>query len=252
MYLDTRPAALGANGGLDELAEFRVSSPTEVQALLRQLRDSSLPVNLAAPDGTSYTTTLWSFDTAQGRVSFSADEHHAQPGRLADADEVVAVAYLDAVKVQFDVHDLMVVRSAQACALQGRYPANVYRFQRREAFRVRLPDNQSPTLRMRHPAIPDMELNLRVLDVSIGGCALLLPADVPLLQAGTRVQGARVELDTDTRFDAAIVIHHVSSMSQGRHHRLGCEWLQIDGAAQRALQRCIDQAQKRRRLLTLS
>jgi c-di-GMP-binding flagellar brake protein YcgR len=45
-----------------------------------------------------------------------------------------------------------------------------------------------------------MQLALRVLDVSIGGCALLLPADVPALEPGVTLQGVEIELDADTRF----------------------------------------------------
>jgi hypothetical protein len=33
--------------------------------------------------------------------------------------------------------------------------------------------------------------------------------------------------------------------------RLGCEWQRLGGAAERTLQRWIDQAQKRRRMLSL-
>jgi flagellar brake protein len=251
MFLDTQPASLGSDGGPDPWAEFRVTSPSEVAGLLRQLRDGSVPVNLNASDGTSYTSTLWSFDTQNRKLSFSANEQHTQLSQLVDADEVVAVAYLDSVKLQFDVQDLMLVRGAQSCALQGSFPRDLYRFQRRNGYRVRTLDRHSPTARLRHPSIPDMTLSLRVLDVSIGGCALLLPGDVPPLQPGSRLQGVRVDLDADTRFEAAIVLHHASSMNQGGL-RLGCEWIQIDGPAQRSLQRYIDQTQKRRRMLSVS
>jgi len=97
-----------------------------------------------------------------------------------------------------------------------------------------------------------MKLALRVLDVSIGGCALLLPADVPPLQPGSSLQGVRVDLDPDTRFEAVVLLHHLTSMGSTGNLRLGCEWQRIDGAAQRALQRYIDQVQKRRRLLSLT
>ena len=35
--------------------------------------------------------------------------------------------------------------------------------------------------------MPEMALTLRVLDLSLGGCALWCPADVPPLQPGTRL-----------------------------------------------------------------
>jgi c-di-GMP-binding flagellar brake protein YcgR len=89
-----------------------------------------------------------------------------------------------------------------------------------------------------------------VLDVSVGGCALFQPGNVPGLEPGLRIQRARVELDGETDFHATLVIHHVTSIqSQANGVRLGCELLNLDGAAQRALQRYIDQTQKRRRLM---
>jgi c-di-GMP-binding flagellar brake protein YcgR len=97
-----------------------------------------------------------------------------------------------------------------------------------------------------------MALALRVLDVSTGGCALFLPDDVPPLQPGVRLQRVKVELDPNTRFDATLVLCHVTSLNpQSNGVRLGCELQDLDGDAQRTLTRYIDQTQKRRRLLSL-
>jgi flagellar brake protein len=250
MFADTQPASLGHSGDVDPWGPFRVHNHTERDTLLRQLRDGSTPISLNSPEGHTMTTALWSFDAAQQRLIFSASESHPQLQHIVNADEAVAVAYLDSVKLQFDVTGMMLVRSARACALQGTMPRELYRFQRRTGYRVRTIERSSPTAYLRHPSMPDMALELRVLDVSIGGCALFLPEDVPPLQAGLLLQGVRIELDPDTRFNAALQLHHVSSLHNGGV-RLGCEWQQTDATAQRALQRYIDQTQKRRRLLSL-
>jgi hypothetical protein len=143
--------------------------------------------------------------------------------------------YLESVKLQFDLHSFTLVRGATTCALQCALPREIYRFQRRSAYRVRAPERHEPSATLRHPAMPEMQLNLRVLDVSIGGCALWLPGDVPPLQAGTRISDVHVELDGETRFAAAIKLQHVSALgTQGgdseerpaprQGARLGCEW----------------------------
>jgi flagellar brake protein len=169
---------------------------------------------------------------------------------IVEADECVAVAYLDRVQVQFDVTDLVVVQGHKASVLQARLPQEVYRFQRRNTFRVRTIERTSPTASFRHPGIPDMSLALRVLDVSIGGCALLQPANVPALQPGAVIKGVRLALDADTRIDAGLMLHHVTSTgAENGSVRLGCEIVGMDATAQRALQVYIDQTQKRRRLL---
>ena len=249
MYSDTLPAPLDGDGGVDRWAEFRVDHPQERRALLRQLRDSSVPVNLSAPRGNALTTALWAVDDES--LVFDAGASMPQVEALLEADEVVAVAYLESVKLQFDLHDLVLVRGARGATLKAAVPSDIYRFQRRHSYRVRTNERSAPVARLRHPAIAEMRLALRVMDVSVGGCALWLPDNVPPLVAGVALNDVEVTLDSDTRFVATMEVQHVSAMAPGRPGmRLGCEWILVP-AAERSLQRYIDQAQKRRRMLSL-
>lgn len=252
MFLDTQPAALDAHGGEDPWSEFRVGHPSEVLALMRRLRDGAHAVNLNGPGGQMLGTVLWSMDEARRRMNFSVDPDRPELAGLIEGGEAVAVAYLDSVKLQFDLHEMVLVRAARGAVLQTEMPPVLYRFQRRQAFRVRVPEGTQPTVRLRHPSLPDMTLTLRVLDVSIGGCALAVPQDVPALQPGTRVASTLVTLDADTRFETGMALQHATSIQpEQRSVRIGCAWIGLSPSAERALQRYIDQTQKRRRLLTL-
>jgi flagellar brake protein len=250
MFQHTQPARLDDSGGTDPWAPFAVQHKSEVLELLRQMRDASAPVVLAAPSGSSLSSTLWSLDTTTSRLSFSADAGAPQLQDLVDADEAVAVCYLDSVKLQFDLDHLILVRSANTTVLQAGLPSRLYRFQRRGSFRVRPAGRVGPQITLRHPALPDMLLELRLLDVSVGGCAVLLPQDVPELRPGTLLHGVQVELDSETAFVVSLQMHHVSSLHVGGH-RIGCEWHRIEPGAERALQRYVNQTQKRQRLLSL-
>jgi flagellar brake protein len=252
MFQDTQPAPLDEHGSSARWSEFRVGNPHEMLALLRQLRDRSVPVSLSGPGGGTLTTALWAIDPERRRVNFAADPAHPQLQRLVNADEAVAVAYLDSVKLQFDLSELLLVHSTRACTLQAELPREIYRFQRRQAYRVRTLDKTQPVARLRHPAIPEMVLALRVLDLSAGGCALLLPHDVPMLEPGVQLAGVQIELDAETRFAVDLTLQHVTVILPGEHAvRLGCEWTPLGPDAARALQRYIDQTQKRRRMLSL-
>jgi flagellar brake protein len=252
MFEDTRPPELDAAGGTALWGDFRISHLQERLALLRQLRDSAVPVILSSPGGHSMGASLWSLDGAMDRMSFSVDVQHPHLTALVEAEEAVAVAYLDSVKLQFEVEDLCLVHGRDTVALQCQLPRELYRFQRREAYRVRPQERHAPTARFRHPSMPEMRLALRVLDVSIGGCALWQPDDVPGLQAGTRLAEVDVELDGTTRFAAAVMLQHVTAMGlNGRGVRLGCAWHPLSADSARTLQRWIDQTQKRARLLSL-
>jgi c-di-GMP-binding flagellar brake protein YcgR len=234
----------------DPWVGFRVVERSEVLRLLRLLRDGSVPVSLSSPRGHALASQLWALDPVHEHLSFSAEGGgHALQG-LAQSDEAVAVAYLDSVKLQFDLSELLLVHDHGSSALRARMPSLLYRFQRRATYRLRTLEQRAPQVRLRHPSMPDMLLALRVVDISASGCALRLPDDVPPLQPGTRLQGAQVQLDAETRFSATLGLQHVSSMHTGAGGiRLGCELLDLDGPAQRTLQRYIDRTQQRRRAL---
>jgi c-di-GMP-binding flagellar brake protein YcgR len=251
--METLPMALDAmdasEGGLDD---FRIHRPSEVAAYLRQLLDGNVLLNLNAPDGAAITGTLWSVDADRQTMSLSVDPLAPQFQTVLAHEEAVVVGYLDNVKIQFDVDDMVLVRSGQAAALKCSLPRQLFRFQRRNSFRVRPVPRSAPQACFAHPVKPSTELRLRVLDVSIGGIALLLTEDVPLLDRGTVLPDAVLELDADTRVHTALRIQHATA-SQGEMPgtRLGCEMLRTNGDGLRQLQRYIDQTQKRKRLLSL-
>lgn len=246
---ETLPMPLEAMHSSRELEEFRITSPVEIQALLKQLCDSSAFVSLSAPGGVSYTTLLWAIDPARNLICFSADPSDPQVPALLESNEAVAVGYLDSIKVQFDLHGLVMVRGGHNTALNSQMPLELYRFQRRGCFRVK-PLQSSPTAKLRHPAIPDMAIELRILDISLGGVALFLPQDVPPLAAGVKIGRCTVELDADTQLEVGLQVHHVTALNPGSGGvRLGCEMTGVSGQDARALQRYIDHTQKRRMML---
>jgi flagellar brake protein len=250
--LDTQPMSLDAvaqsHGGLED---FRITSPVEVLALLKQLADGNLLVNLNGSAGV-YTTTVWAVDPARGTLSFSADADDNQLQGIVEGEDAVAVAYLDSIKLQFDVVGLVLVRGGRASALNCAIPREMFRFQRRNGFRVRPLLRATPTARVRHPMIPDMSLALRVLDVSIGGCALFLPDDVPPLQPGVTINNVQLDLDVDTRIHTSLRLQHITSIQpESKGVRLGCEMVNPSSEVLRGLQRYIDQTQKRQRMLSL-
>ena len=251
MFDDTRPAELDPGTGGDPWAEFRVVHAQERLRLLRALRDGNVPVMLNAPCGAALATSLWTIDADAQRLNFSTERDAPLLQSIVEGDEAIAVAYLQAVKLQFDLQGFTLVRGTNATALQCALPRQIYRFQRRSAYRVRAAQRHAAVAVLRHPALPEMALTLRVLDLSMGGCALWLPRDVPPLQAGTEIGEVRIELDADTRFTTSAVLHRVSGSGSAAGVRLGCEWRVLPGSAERLLQRWIDRAQQRERLLSV-
>ena len=243
--------ALGAApGGLDD---FRITTPREIAAMLRQLVDGNVELYLNAANGSVVHATLWTVDAERGSLGLSVEADDPALQAMLECQEVVVVGYLDSVKLQFDAHNLVLVRGARSSVLNCGMPRELFRFQRRGAYRVRPVLRSSPVARLRHTDIAEMQLALRVVDVSIGGCALFLPDDVPPMQPGVVLNQVLFELDADTRFHVNLRLQHVTSLnSESQGVRLGCEFVRADSGALRTLQRFIDQTQKRGKLLSLA
>ncbi len=251
--METRPAPLDGMDQADGLDEFRVSSPREIQGLLKQLLDGSVLLNLNARDGSVFTSAIWTIDSQRSTIGFNADPADPAMQSLLQCDEVVVVGYLDSVKLQFDVHDLMLVHGNRASVLSCPAPREMYRFQRRESFRVRPLMRSSPMARFSHPDLPAMDCALRVIDISIGGCGVFLPEDLPGMNAGAMLNAVRIELDTDTRLEVTMRLQHVTAINaEAQGVRLGFEFKRIGGDSLRALQRFIDLTQKRGKLMALN
>jgi c-di-GMP-binding flagellar brake protein YcgR len=250
--METRPAPLDALGQAGSgLAEFRVAEPREIVSMLRALCDGNVPVNLNASDGSVFTTTLWTIDADRGTIGFVADVADTRMQALLECEEAIVVGYLNNVKVQFEVGNLVLVRGSRAAVLSCAAPRQVFRFQRRNAFRVRPLMRSAPMARVSFDDAGTEHL-LRVVDVSIGGCAVFLPDDVAPPAPGSRLERAEIDLDADTRFKVDMRLQHITAIhADARGVRLGFEFLRANGEALRALQRFIDQTQKRGKLMAL-
>jgi hypothetical protein len=152
MFADTRPAELDPLDGANAWSEFRVGNPRERLALLRQLRDAGATIVVTGPDGSSLNTTLWSVDDAV--LALAVDTGAAALQKLLDHDDALAVAYIEAVKLQFDLRGLVLVRGTHASVLQCATPSEIYRFQRRQHYRVRTDESQGPVACLPHPMRP--------------------------------------------------------------------------------------------------
>ncbi len=251
--MDTAPMPLESmSQGPAGLDDFRITSPAQIKAMLRTLVDGAIPLSINGPDGAMLGAALWTVDTMREAISFSAtpDDPHLQS--ILQSNEAVVVGYLDNVKLQFDANDLVLVHAGRTAALSCALPTVMYRFQRRNAYRVRPVTRSSPTARFTHPRHDQINLALRILDVSLGGCALLLPHDVPALDAGITLREVEFDFDADTRFTATLRLHHLSTLgADAQGLRMGCEMVRLPSSAERLLQRYIDQTQKRRRLMAL-
>ncbi len=243
-------AMSSAPEGLDD---FRVSSVREIALVLKQFCDGAEPVTLATPEGQVFRSAIWTLDAVRSTIGFNADMSDPVLQELLERNEAVVVGYLANVKIQFEVTGLVLVHGSRASVLTCAFPREMFRFQRRNAYRVRPLMRTAPVAHLFHDAFSPDEVKLRLIDVSISGCALFLPESFQPPQLGLSVDRAAMDFDTDTRFHVNLRLAHVSSLTSGAGGmRLGFEFVRASGDALRALQRFIDRTQKRGKLMALN
>jgi c-di-GMP-binding flagellar brake protein YcgR len=180
-------------------------------------------------------------------MMFDGQKDDPRLQRVLGSNQVTAVGGIDDVKIQFDVQGLVLVLGNMSSALRCALPRELYRFQRRESLRVRSLVRSSPVARIVHPGLPEL---LRILDVSSGGCALLLPQDAPPIEAGTVLRGVVLDLEVNVHVQTDLRVQHVypqAACSTG--NKLGCQFLNPNSSSLRNLHHYIAQTQKRTRLV---
>lgn len=232
--------------------ELRVASTAEITAYLQQLQREGSGVRLSGPHGQILSSHIVALDPDADVIGLAlgTDPDGISQALVADG-EITAVAYLGTIKLQFELDAPVLVSGEQGTVLRSTLPTRLYRFQRRQSYRVQPAGSTYPRVVLPGGAQPGRAL--RVLDISIGGLALALPPDFPALPPGQVSEGLVLELDRISALRVSLLPHHISPISGDLHgmHQLGCSFVELDATASRALQVYVDQTQKRRRLLKL-
>jgi c-di-GMP-binding flagellar brake protein YcgR len=197
--------------------------------------------------GAVYTTSLTTVDRESGRLEFRVQVADSNLMALVASAETIAVAVLDNIKLQFSLRDPSLIRGGGADFIGFQLPCEIFRFQRRDAYRVRPLWFDSPKATVRLPGAVDTAMEFRIVDVSLGGCALLVPKATLSLTESTVLLSAEIKLDADTTFCADLRITNLTSMTGGESgKRLGCEFVNARGDMQRVLQGYLFETEKKR------
>jgi len=118
---------------------------------------------------------------------------------------------------------------------------------------VRPVGRTQPHALLSHPDLARRQIDLRIVDISHTGVALMLNEELDLFRSGQLLPEAIIELDATTRLHVTLRVMHVSKvgLEPTQYRRIGCELVDLSAGAHKDLQRYLDHTQKRHRLLTL-
>lgn len=167
---------------------------------------------------------------------------------VALAGDIVVVAFLDGTKIQFTLTGAEPVDCQGRAAFRLRLPRRVLRIQRRSAPR-RHPSGGRPAIcRVPVPGSADQYEPAQVLDISLGGLAVLATPRLSDLARDQVVGPCRLDLPELGQIDVSLRVRYLEAWpSEIGGRRCGCEFVDLGDGARRSLQRYLERLAARSR-----
>ena len=218
-------------------AAFRIEGALAVRAVLRDLKERHVPVSLhPEPDLLAFLVS-WIAEVDEEEVEFDLSGQDELLDMLAGAEAVVGVAFPGRVKTQFrlDGFELLTIDPPGYAALRAPLPVELYRIQRRDAFRVSPPQADEAQC-VRHLSA-SAETRYVLADLSAGGAAVLLPPREPVPALGEHWARSRIEAASDVVIPCELVVRHIAEDPTGSGaHRIGMAFHATPSEVQRRIQ----------------
>jgi c-di-GMP-binding flagellar brake protein YcgR len=225
-----------------ELERYMLYARAEVVALLGRLSgERTLLTVYAGRDGEFAVTVALQVDAESGQLVLDMPSDPAAQRRVLAARDLVFVAFIDSVKLQFSAAAAQPIEFEGRPAFRIELPMQMLRLQRREFFRVRTPLTRPATCLVPQESGASKYESLRVLDISIGGLAILSYPHHFELPFETVIEGCFLDLPGIGTVTVGLKVVHVDRLARDESgRRCGCEFVDMAPQARMMLQRYVN------------
>lgn len=235
----------------EEQSQFALREPGEIASVLRALVEARSLISASLlPGGFACPTALLAVHD-DGRLVLDGNRDEAMNRRMAAASRMICSAQLDLVPIRFRLSSPMRIVHEDYVAFSTPWPAALLRLQRRETYR--LPASATVPAIV-HPGDADHVADpagggLRVLDISGGGLALVLPDEARAqFQPGARLPACLLRLADAP--PVAVVLEVVYSRPHPAHGapqwRAGCRFVDLPATIEQQIMQYIFQIERQR------
>lgn len=233
-----------------ELERYWLYSKFEIDALISRLCDDRVPMTVYwGTDGEFAVTQIMKVDGARNEMHFDLPNQPQLQTQLLEAAELVCVSFVENIKMQFTVGAPRRSSSGGYPTFLAALPERVLRLQRREYYRVRIPETLAASCLVPFAGDGAQYESLRVLDLSVGGLAVVAyPRHFDVSLANV-IDRCYLDLPGVGTVTVGMRIAHVETSADGQTRRCGCEFVDLSTQARMMLQRYvhrIDVAQRHR------
>ncbi len=222
-----------------ELERFAIYSRSEIAGLLRQLRDKQVLVTMYYDQVAGFTVSNV-LDVNEGFEELILDRTSDAAAQKAiyASKQLVVVAFLDNVKLQFSVGTAEAVDHHGRAAFRVRLPQQLLRMQRRSSYRRQPSAVRPATCLVPSPRDAGQYESVRVLDLSVGGLALFVHPVQFDLPTDRDLENCYLDLPDVGQITVTLRVRYVDAQtSLDGLRRCGCEFVELSESAARMLQR---------------
>lgn len=232
----------------EDLERFTSTNRREILFYIRQLINDGERISVVFHEGReTVLTVLLDVDDDENTLIFDWGGSEAANRLLMQSERNFFICSPHGVKNQFMTNAVRETTFKGRPAFATHLPKSYTRLQRREFFRLVLP------MTRRLPCLISQDggknLQLSIVDLSIGGIAAELPDGAPAFEIGQTVPRARIELKGVGNLEVDLEVRNVIEIQRvGKTtRRIGCQFMKVSHALENHLQRFITDVQREER-----
>ena len=231
----------------DDENEYLISNPKEIVSILQTIAQRKSRVALYYNEGISMVLTLILAADENGVWIDAAS--NPQDNRLIERSKrIIFVTTHNQAKVQFVASDVMLGTYEDAPTFSMALPVKLLRLQRRDYYRLVTAETGALNCII-HPVADQahVQQEVTVMDISIGGVALICEQTGVELQPGMVYEHCQIELPEIGTLEATIEVKNafeITDRSGKVKRRAGCVFVNPDGKTTMLLQRYVAHVQQ--------
>ncbi|WP_407278258.1 flagellar regulator YcgR PilZN domain-containing protein [Aromatoleum evansii] len=236
----------------DAFARYAVRDPLEVAHLLKALVEKRLLLTAFIDGGESFITLTLAV-TDDGAVIVDACPDEIRNAKAGSAARLVCTTRLDNVKLQFALETPARIDYAGRPALRAALPESIIRLQRREFYRLPTPQTEPLVCVITH--VPEngrrQEVLVRIVDISGGGLAVLVPPRELPFEPGTEYSQCSLRLPDGNPLPVSLKVRNLFEVEKAngvKVLRAGCEFMGLSNPATARIQRYMFKLERDRRM----
>lgn len=235
----------------DNFSQYLLREKREIAFILRQLSARRSMVNAYYGEGSNFLITSvvgLGKDESQIYVDLGPDEEAITSA--LHYDQLLCMTQLDKIKIQFALSSLERTQFDGFPALRAPLPKVLLRLQRREYYRLVAPVSDSLTCQISTDDSGKQRFDVRVVDISGGGVAVIVPPNGAKFQPDMVFKQCNLILPEYGSIPVSLRVRsvfRVQTQSGEDLTRVGCQFLDLPVATANAVQRYILKTERERK-----